>query len=161
MNLKFLALLVLAVGVVFAQTTTQNPPSSNTGQSTTPQGGTATTAPQGTQQDMRAQRMQRMQQMQQQHQQEMQAMKADLDKMRGLLDQMKSNIANVRDANSKKEMQLNADLWQTLLDHMQQMMSRAEQRGAMGGPGMGRGGRRGNMGGNPPPPPSQLPPPPK
>ncbi len=115
MNLKFLALLVLAGGMVFAQTTTQNPPSS-TGQSTMPQTGTSTTSPQGTQQDMRAQRMQRMQQMQQQHQQEMQAMKADLDKMRGLLDQMKSNIGNVRDANSKKEMQLNADLWQTLLD---------------------------------------------
>jgi TolA-binding protein len=80
-------------------------------------------------------RMQEMQQAMQQARQNIDAMRADADK--------------TSDPNMKDYMQKNTDMWEHMLNHMQQMMERGQNmRGRRG---------QGGMGGNNPP--SQTPPP--
>jgi hypothetical protein len=72
------------------------------------------------------------------HQKHMEAMKADLAKMRAKLDEMKANLAKVKDPAAKQQLQLDADLWEMLAGHieqMQKMMSDHPQMemGMMGG----------------------------
>jgi TolA-binding protein len=116
------AVLLLASCFTFAQTT---PPPSGQSQTAPPAGS-------GPNAQRRAERRQRMQQMRQQH---MQMMKDQIDKMTAKLNDMKSAAANITDENGKKMAQDNIDMWQMLLDHMNQMMQHMEQGPGMGGPG--------------------------
>jgi len=69
----------------------------------------------------------------------MQQMKADVEKMRATVDQMKSNLTKIKDPAAKQQAQLDADLWDGMVKHMQamvDMMSQHEDSGAMHGMGM-------------------------
>ena len=68
-------------------------------------------------------------------QQHMEAMKADLAKMRAKLDEMKANLAKVKDPAVKQQIQLDTDLWEMLAGHMEQMqkMMSDHPMGMMGG----------------------------
>jgi hypothetical protein len=74
------------------------------------------------------------QQMMEMHRQEMGAMKADVERMRSSLAQMKANILGN-----------NVDMWETLVGHMERMQKHMESMG----PGMMHGH---GMGGTPPSP---------
>lgn len=66
----------------------------------------------------------------------MQQMKAQVEKMRSRVDQMKSNLAKIKDPAAKQQAQLDADLWDGMVKHMQamvDMMSEHEQSGMMHG----------------------------
>jgi hypothetical protein len=88
------------------------------------------------------------------HQQHMKEMQADLEKMRGLLSQMRSSMASMN-AKDQAAMKINVQMWQALIDqmdrefqHMQMMMH-----GGMGGPhGEGMMHQHGPEGATPPPP---------
>jgi hypothetical protein len=56
------------------------------------------------------------------HEQHMQEMKAHLEKMHATLDQMKANLAKVKDPAARQEAQLNVDLWQGMVQHMDSML---------------------------------------
>jgi hypothetical protein len=87
----------------------------------------------------REMREERRQQMMQQHQQAMAEMKADMDKMRRMVVMMRSEALKVQDVSTRDAMQTNADLWSSLLDHMEKHM---QQMGQMPmGMGMHPGGQ--------------------
>ncbi len=69
------------------------------------------------------------------HEQHMQQMKANMTRMQALLAQMRSAYANM-DAKDKPAMQANIEMWQMMVDHMNQMAQHMEQ---MHGEGMGMG----------------------
>jgi hypothetical protein len=56
------------------------------------------------------------------HQQHMQEMKAQLEKMHATLDQMKANLAKLKDPAAKQQAQLNVDLWQGMVGHLDGMV---------------------------------------
>ena len=56
------------------------------------------------------------------HEQHMQEMKAQLEKMHATLDQMKANLAKVKDPAARQEAQLNVDLWEGMVQHMDSMV---------------------------------------
>lgn len=74
------------------------------------------------------------------HQKHMEAMKADLAKMRAKLDEMKTNLAKVKDPAAKQQIQLDADLWEMVVGHMEQMQKMMSDH-----PGMGMGMMEGGM----------------
>jgi hypothetical protein len=74
------------------------------------------------------------------HQQHMDALKADIEKMRAKLDEMKANLAKVKDPAAKQQIQLDADLWATIVGHMEQMQKMMADRPAMGMMGGGMAG---------------------
>jgi hypothetical protein len=76
------------------------------------------------------------------HQKHMEAMKADLAKMRAKLDEMKANLAKVKDPAAKQQIQLDADLWEMVVGHMEQMQKMMSEH-----PGMGMGMMGGGMAG--------------
>lgn len=86
-------------------------------------------APQTPAQDMS--RSQRMQAMQQRRDKMMQEMKANLDQMRSMLEKMRADAQKVKDQSAKSALLQNADMWQAMLDHMQQNMDRMDA-GMMG-----------------------------
>ena len=88
-------------------------------------------APQTPAQDMS--RSQRMQEMQQRRDKMMQEMKANLDQMRTMLEKMRADAQKVKDQSAKSALLQNADMWQAMLDHMQQNMDRMDA-GMMGRP---------------------------
>jgi uncharacterized protein YlxW (UPF0749 family) len=97
---------------------------------------------------MRQQRMEMMQQ-------HMQEMKAQIAKMQANVDQMKANAAKIKDPAVRQQADLDAQMWQMMVDHMQGMQKMMAEHGGMMGGGMHmhhRGPR-----GTPPPPPSQQP----
>jgi mono/diheme cytochrome c family protein len=100
----------------------------------------------------------KMEAMHKEHMEHMAAMKAQLQKLHAALDQMKANVDKITDADEKARWQANVDMWQTMVDHLDQMMKQME---AMPGPGMGMGGGhhgRCDMGpGQPDTPPSPPP----
>jgi hypothetical protein len=75
------------------------------------------------------------------HQQHMRAMKAQLDQMRAKLDALKASLGNVKDPAVKQQLQLDADLWDMMVNHVESMQRMMEQQrvpmGMMPGPGMG------------------------
>jgi hypothetical protein len=79
------------------------------------QGGTAGTPPPQRQQHMMAM---------QQHMQEMQA---QMTKMKTNVDQMKANAANIKDPAAKQQAELDAEMWQMMVDHMQGMQKMMEE----------------------------------
>jgi hypothetical protein len=57
------------------------------------------------------------------HEQMMKDMQADLDSMRPNLQKMKDQIGKVSDRGTKDELQLNIDMWQSLIAHMDKHMA--------------------------------------
>ncbi len=86
-------------------------------------------------------------------QEHMQEMKAQIDSMRAKVDQMKANLAKIKDSATKQQMQLDTELWDAMVTHLENMqkMMAEHPMGGMHGP-HGPGG---------PPPASQQPAPPQ
>jgi hypothetical protein len=87
-------------------------------------------------------------------QKHMQEMKDQAGKMRATLDKMKANLAAVKGAAAKQQAQLDVDLWESMVGHMEGMVKMmSEHEGMMGpgmmGPGMEHGGMMGGMGSSP------------
>jgi hypothetical protein len=110
-----------------------------------PSGAQAGTPPApGVRAGQRAQRHEQMQAMCKEH---IEAMKADAQKMHSAFDKMKANVASISNADEKVRWQANIDLWQTMVDHHDQMLKHMEDAQAkgmgcgmmMGGMGMGGG----------------------
>ncbi len=107
------------------------------------QAGTQPPAP-GGRAGTRAQRHEQMQAMCKEH---IEAMKTDVQKMHSAFDKMKSNVASISNADEKARWQANVDMWQTMVDHHDQMLKHMEDAQAkgmgcgmmMGGMGMGDG----------------------
>ncbi len=93
---------------------------------------------------MRAQRREQMQAMCKEH---IDAMKTDAQKMHSAFDKMKANVASISNVDEKARWQANIDMWQTMVEHHDQMLKHMEDAQAkgmgcgmmMGGMGMGRG----------------------
>jgi len=70
------------------------------------------------------------------HEEHMQQMKDQVAKMRATLEQMKANLTKVKDPAVKQQSQLDIDLWEGMVKHMEgmvSMMSQHEGMGMMGG----------------------------
>jgi hypothetical protein len=80
-------------------------------------------------------------------QQHMQEMKAQVESMRAKVDQMKANLPKIKDAATKQQMQLDTELWDAMVSHLEGMQK------MMSGQGMG-GMHHGPHGPNPSEPPS-------
>src|ERR1051325_7486230 len=95
-----------------------------------------TPAPDGSQ--ARAERRQQITEM---RKQEMEAMKSDIGKLKSSLAEMKANILTIREPNELARWRNNADMWETVINHMDRMQKQMESMGTgmMGsrGPGMG------------------------
>src|SRR5579864_2827553 len=122
-----LAVLFLSAGLV-AQTSTQS---------------TAPGTPAARQQHMMAM------------QQHMQEMKAQMAKMQANVDQMKANAANIKDPAVRQQADLDAQMWQMMVDHMQGMQKMMADHGGMMGGGMHHMHHPGAKGTPPPPPGTQ------
>lgn len=64
-----------------------------------------------------------MHEMSKMHEQMMKDMQADLDSMRSNLQKMKDQIGKVSDRGTKDQLQLNIDMWQSLIGHMDKHMA--------------------------------------
>ena len=73
------------------------------------------------------------------HQQHMQEMKAQLEKMHATLDEMKANLAKMKDPAARQQAQLNVDLWQDMVGHLDGMVKMMSD-GGMHERGMMHGG---------------------
>ncbi len=107
---KLIVAMILMALPLFAQNTTQQNPSPGT----TP-GGMA-------QHHHRSAGMQASGDMQAMHEQHMQQMKQSVAKMKALLQDMKANAAGLS-GKEKATMDANIQLWQMMIDHMDQMMN--------------------------------------
>jgi TolA-binding protein len=68
-------------------------------------------------------------------QKHMQEMKAQIAKMQSSVDEMKSNAAQIKDPAVRRQADLDAQMWQMMVDHMQGMQKMmAEHGGMMGAP---------------------------
>jgi hypothetical protein len=79
------------------------------------------------------------------HQAHMQEMKDQVAKMRATLEQLKANLAKVKDPALKQQSQLDVDLWEGMVKHLEGMVEMMSHGGM--GPGMGAGMGPGMMGG--------------
>lgn len=70
--------------------------------------------------------MPRHQHMMEMHKQEMDAMKADIEKMKSSLAQMKANLLTIKDTNELARWRNNADMWDTVIGHMERMQKNME-----------------------------------
>jgi hypothetical protein len=73
------------------------------------------------------------------HEKHVQEMKAQVEKMHATLDQMKANLAKLKDPAVKQHAQLDVDLWEAMVAHMDDMVKMMSVHGGMG-----------MMGGHPP-----------
>jgi hypothetical protein len=89
------------------------------------------------------QRAQRRAQMQAMCKEHIDGMKADVQKMHSAFDKMKANVATISNAEEKTRWQANLDMWQTVVDHHDQMLKHMEDAQARG---MGCGMMMGDMG---------------
>ena len=69
-------------------------------------------------------------------QQHMQEMKAQIAKMQANVDQMKANAGKIKDPAVRQQADLDAQMWQMMVDHMQGMQQMMSEHGGMMGPGM-------------------------
>jgi len=130
-------LLLMLTSLALAQSAPSGQQSSSGAQAGTPP------AP-GVRAGQRAQRHEQMQAMCKEH---IEAMKADAEKMHSAFDKMKANVASIGNADEKARWQANIDMWQSMLDHHDQMLKHMEDAQAkgmgcgmmMGGMGMGGG----------------------
>lgn len=65
-------------------------------------------------------------------QQHMQQMKAQVESMRAKVDQMKANLPKIKDAATKQQMQLDTELWDAMVSHLEGMQKMMSEHG-MGG----------------------------
>lgn len=70
--------------------------------------------------------------------QHMQEMKTQVDQMRAKVEAMKANLPNVKDPALKQQLQNDVDLWEMMVNHMDQMSKMMEGRPGMMGHGMGQ-----------------------
>ncbi len=117
---KLILTVVLMALPVFAQNTTQQNPSPGT----TP-GGMA-------EHHHKSAGMQSSGGMQAMHEKQMQEMKQNIDKMKALLQDMKTNVAGLS-GKEKAAMDANVQLWQMMIDHMEQMMNNMSMMESMHG----------------------------
>lgn len=82
------------------------------------------------------------------HEQMIQNMQANLDSMQANLKKMKDQLSKVSDQSTRDQMQLNINMWQSLIDNMNKQLTMMKQ---MPGPG------RGQMRGQQPSPPKAQP----
>jgi hypothetical protein len=75
----------------------------------------------------------------------MEAMRADIEKMKSSLAEMKANVLTIRDPNELSLWRTNVDMWEAVLTHIDRMQKNIESMG----PGMMHGH---GMGGRPPTP---------
>jgi len=68
-------------------------------------------------------------------------MKAQVEKMRATLEQMKANLAKVKDPALRQQAQLDVDLWEAMVGHMEGMVNMMAQP-----PEPAAGGKPGEMG---------------
>ena len=66
--------------------------------------------------------MHHMHDMSKMHEQMVKDMQGDLDSMRSNLQKMKDQIGKVSDVRTRDQLQLNIDMWQSLVDHMEKHM---------------------------------------
>jgi len=78
---------------------------------------------------MRAEHRQKMMEM---HKQELEAMKADIEKLKASLAEMKANILTIREPNELSRWRNNAEMWETVINHIDRMQKQMESMG----PGM-------------------------
>jgi hypothetical protein len=131
-----LILLLMLTSLALAQSAPSGQQSSSGAQAGTPPGP-------GVWAGQRAQRHEQMQAMCKEH---IEAMKADAQKMHSAFDKMKANVASITNVDEKARWQANIDMWQSMLDHHDQMLKHMEDAQAKGmGCGMMMGGMR--MGG--------------
>lgn len=83
-------------------------------------------------------------------QQHMQEMKAQVAKMQTNVDQMKANAAKIKDPAARQQADLDAQMWQMMVDHMQGMERMMEHEG-MGHGSMHHPMRHPEPKGTPPP----------
>jgi outer membrane murein-binding lipoprotein Lpp len=88
-------------------------------------------------------------------QQHMQEMKAQIAKMQANVDQMKANADKIKDPAVRQQADLDAQMWQMMVDHMQGMQQMMAEHGGMAGQGMHRHMHHPGPGGTPPPPSNQ------
>ena len=88
----------------------------------------------------RAQRRAQMQAMCKEH---IEAKETDVQKMHSAFDKMKANVASISNADEKTRWQANLDMWQTVVDHHNQMLKHMEDAQSKG---MGCGMMMGDMG---------------
>jgi phage terminase small subunit len=69
---------------------------------------------------------QRRQQLRQRRDKMMQEMKSDVAQMRSMLEKMRAEAQKVKDQSAKAALLQNADMWQALLDNMQEKMDRMD-----------------------------------
>jgi hypothetical protein len=106
-----------------------------------------------------AQRQQRREQIAAMRKEHMEAAKAQLQKLHSDLDQMKGNVNKITDAGEKARWQANVDMWQIMVNHLDQMMQHMEGMPESGMPGgmmmrhHGPGDRGPGQQQPPPPPP--------
>jgi hypothetical protein len=71
------------------------------------------------------------------HQKHMDEAKAQLEKMKATLEKMKASVAKVKDPAAKEQDQMNVELWEAMIGHMDQMLKMMDAHpGAMGMMGM-------------------------
>ncbi len=135
---SFLLLVLLTTSLAWAQGTSPGQqPSTGTQAGSAQAPGPASRA---------AQRAQRRQQMQATCKAQLEAMKADVEKMHAAFERMKANVGTISNADEKARWQANVEMWQTVVDHHDQMLKQMEEAqargmgcGMMGGMGMGPG----------------------
>src|SRR6266581_2331970 len=86
---------------------------------------------------------QRREQMQAMCKEHIATMKTDVQKMHSAFDKMKGNVASISNADEKARWQANVDMWQTVVDHHDQMLKHMEDAQAKG---MGCGMMMSDMG---------------
>ena len=88
-------------------------------------------------------------------QQHMQEMKAQIAKMQSHVDQMKANAAKIKDPAARQQAELDAQMWQMMVDHMQGMQKMMAEHGGTMGRGMHHHMHHPGATGTPPPPSAQ------
>lgn len=114
---KLIVAVALMAVPLFAQDTTQQNPSPGT-------------APGGMPQHHHMSGMQSGGDMHAMHEKHMQEMKQNIAKMKALLQDMKTNAAGLS-GKEKATMDANVQLWQMMIDHMEQMMGHMDMMGSM------------------------------
>jgi hypothetical protein len=66
----------------------------------------------------------------------MEQMQAQVDKMRATLEQMKANLSKITDPAARQQAQLNVDLWEAMVHHMEVMTHMMAPHGGMDMGGM-------------------------
>jgi len=102
----------------------QNPASAPQSSSGTQAGGAQTTT-----RETRAARRAQMEAMCKAH---LETMKSDVQRMHSAFDRMKSNVATITNADEKARWQANLDMWETVVNHHDQMLKHMDAAQASG-----------------------------